>query len=117
MFKLINTNNNVSRYKHGYVWLYYNCLVYKYGHKLCIVYVYKTSPSAQPHTIFALESSVHALMAMTIMAFWALLLLSLPYVSCQPFFGSLPPLPTGGKFSVLSLISQMQYNRCKIVSG
>ena len=51
------------------------------------------------------------------MALWALLLLSLPYVSCQPFFGSLPPLPTGGKFSVLSLISQMQYNRCKIVSG
>ena len=83
-------------------------------HSVC---VYKTSPSAQSHTIFALESSVHALMAMAIMAFWALLLLSLQYVSCQPLFGSLPPLPTGGKFSVLSLISQLQYNRCKIVSG
>ena len=89
--------------------------VQAWAYKLCIVYVCKTSPSVQPHPSLALESSVHVLRA--IMALWALLLLSLPYVSCQPFFGSLPPLPTGGKFSVLSLISQMQYNRCKIVSG
>ena len=46
-----------------------------------------------------LESSHTFLLVYSEMALW-LLLLTLQQVSCQPFFGSLPPLPTTGQFAM-----------------
>ena len=58
--------------------------------RMCYSYVYY---------LVTLESSHTFLLAYSEMALW-LLLLTLQQVSCQPFFGSLPPLPTNGQFAM-----------------
>ena len=53
--------------------------------------------------LVTLESSHTLLLVYSEMALW-LLLLTLQQVSCQPFFGSLPPLPTNGQLQCLMFL-------------